>query len=304
MQIFDENYNVYGGQQEKRTRGQSLPRKQVLQESHRHSAVDTYYRNLYGNLSRTIADESQALQAQLSQDSAFSEADMDEKSDILKRLYISPQVQEQYAHIRSMRTPTVLPRYKPDTGQKQEQTFEPSVGFIKFKDEWSSPFSFESKSMTNLRFEASGEIVDPDPALDSLETVDQKKIDHDKHGHAKAVKNDRRQVEDTFGVTLKKAKDRSRATTAPQPPKSYGSSHTVKQSRAPETFSGDTFSSESIRRKAPPVPKPRTSHLGGNSGESRPPRAQAKVSNASYVESKSAGQNNVKKSGFDFLDNW
>lgn len=114
--------------------------------------------------------------------------------------------------------------------------------------------------MQDLRFDQDGAITDgaelePTPVYE-----------------VKQTKN----VEQTFGVTLKKAKNRTSAKVTPP---------SQSTTPGPSTVAANT----SVRRKAPPPPPTR-----------RPPS-----NNVPHLPHASGTQNNAGKStGFDFLDNW
>jgi hypothetical protein len=185
----------------------------------------------------------------------FYELEYSQQEDFLRDLYVGPEIMNRYAHIKSIVVDQVFPRFKQKQGARNEKIFDPSLGHVKYHDEFSAPFTFESGSMQDLRFDLDGAITDgaelePTPVYE-----------------VKQTKN----VEQTFGVTLKKAKNRTSSKITPP-----------SQSTAPSGPTGPTkiASVTSVRRKAPPPP---------------PIRRQI--------------ENNVpndagKSTGFDFLDNW
>lgn len=270
-----------------------------------------YYRNLHGVLSRTVYEEERDLVEELSLDPAWVYADNEQKSDMLKKAYIGSEVAQQYAHIKSMRTPDVYPRHKPDTGKKLCQVFDPTAGMIKFRDEFSAPFSFESKSMQDLRFDEDGKLWDPE----DLDETDLRKSVTEKY----KVQQDNPDIEQAFGVTLKKAKDRQKTTNAdfvpatlqkrkapkPQQQAAATASNTIDRHRQLSNAPSDAGSTNSMRRRAPPVPMQRASknHAVSNQGHNQKhhtPKQKTPTRKAPTVKSTLPPES---KSGFEFLDN-
>ena len=101
-----------------------------------------YYRNVLGNLSRTVTDErAQLISHACSINPDFHELDYSQKEDFLRDLYVGPEIINRYAHIKSIVVDPVFPRFKQKQGARSGKIFDPSLGHVKYHDEFSAPFT-------------------------------------------------------------------------------------------------------------------------------------------------------------------
>ena len=112
------------------------------------NALHSQTNSFLENLQATVENETSELIA-ATRNIDLSELTYEEKQDYYMRLYVGDEILSQYQNISTPNFGTVLPRYKVKTGQRKVKL---KIGdrSIQYNDEWSSPFSFESKSMMDL----------------------------------------------------------------------------------------------------------------------------------------------------------
>ena len=110
-----------------------------------------YYRNVMGNFSRTVTDEVDHLVKHASRTNPeFESLDYNMKEEVLKDLYIGQDVLNKYSHIKSISIDSVFPRFRQKQGSKKEKIFDPTLGHVKYLDEFSGPFTGDYKSLEKL----------------------------------------------------------------------------------------------------------------------------------------------------------
>lgn len=108
----------------------------------------TYANSFLQSFANTIQQETEELK-QLAETMDLSHLSYEEREDYLMRLYVGEEILNKYKGINTPDFGQQLPKYKPKTGQKLVK-LKAGDKVISFADEWSSPFSFESKSMMDL----------------------------------------------------------------------------------------------------------------------------------------------------------